>query len=142
YECDLVADRFRDTWTKLRVFDMDEFNVSSRPKYLGSLTARAYGGFYPRPEISSELRQRIIMVDADIVLFQSIDELFALQLPADHWIAASHACVCNKKRAAWGSKRPDWNEKIVPIRPSNILKRSLLQPALASLQPGVSSTVV
>ena len=51
-----------------------------------------------------------------MLLFHSIDELFAMDLPKD-WVAATHACVCNKKRASWGSKRPDWTERNCPFTP-------------------------
>lgn len=40
------------------------------------------------------------MLDADMLVFQNMDELFDLDLP-EGWIGANHACVCNWSRDKW-----------------------------------------
>lgn len=68
----LIAERFADTWTKLRVFQLHELGPYSRICYL----------------------------DADMAIFQNPDHIFNTQIP-DDWIAANHACVCNLDRDPW-----------------------------------------
>jgi inositol 3-alpha-galactosyltransferase len=72
----LVAERFADTWTKLRAFQLVEY-------------------------------ERVIFLDADILIMQNMDELFNFGLPEDDWIAANHMCVCNLDNDPWAA--PDWN---------------------------------
>lgn len=36
-----------------------------------------------------------IFLDADIVVYKNMDDLFSFELPGDDWIAACHSCVCN-----------------------------------------------
>ncbi|KAK4569898.1 hypothetical protein LTR86_002867 [Recurvomyces mirabilis] len=68
----LIAERFGDTWTKLRVFEN-----------LYSYDAVCY-------------------LDADMAIFRNMDEVFndVESLPSDH-IAANHACVCNLDNDPW-----------------------------------------
>ncbi|KAL9601194.1 MAG: hypothetical protein Q9219_002694 [cf. Caloplaca sp. 3 TL-2023] len=42
-----------------------------------------------------------VFLDADITVYRNMDELFSIPLPADDWIAANHACVCNLDHDAW-----------------------------------------
>ncbi|KAK5134864.1 hypothetical protein LTR08_006096 [Meristemomyces frigidus] len=70
-EVTLIAERFGDTWTKLRVFDCPEYETVC---YLDADMA--------------------IFRNMDSV-FSKAD-----QLPHD-WIAANHACVCNLDHDAW-----------------------------------------
>lgn len=68
----LIAERFGDTWTKLRVFeDVYEFDA-------------------------------VCYLDADMAIFRNMDEVFSVadDLPSD-WIAANHACVCNLDKDPW-----------------------------------------
>ncbi|TVY33990.1 Galactinol synthase [Lachnellula subtilissima] len=69
----LIAARFADTWTKLRVFELYK-----------------YGG------------ERLVFLDADMLVRRNMDELFDLSrsLPRDA-IAANHACVCNLDKDSW-----------------------------------------
>lgn len=67
----LIASRFADTWTKLRVFELYKH------------------GF-----------EEMVFLDADMLVRRNMDELFDLDLPAD-WIAANHACVCNLDSDSW-----------------------------------------
>ncbi|KAG8630063.1 hypothetical protein KVT40_001682 [Elsinoe batatas] len=69
----LIAARFADTWTKLRVFQLHE----------------------PFPQFT-----RICYLDADMLIFRSPDAVFSLPLASD-WIAANHACVCNLDSDPW-----------------------------------------
>ncbi|KAI9472218.1 MAG: nucleotide-diphospho-sugar transferase [Benjaminiella poitrasii] len=41
---------------------------------------------------------RLILLDADMLPLQNMDELMQLQLPNKNWIAASHACICNPQK--------------------------------------------
>lgn len=76
----LIAERFTDTWTKLRVFETFGYDA-------------------------------VCYLDADMAIFnKNMDCVFehAADLPSD-WIAANHACVCNKERDPWA---PDeWREE-------------------------------
>lgn len=74
----LIASRFEDTWTKLRVFSLYEYD-------------------------------RLVFLDADMLLLRNMDELFELQLPSENWIAANHACVCNLDKDDWAPE--DWTKE-------------------------------
>ena len=45
------------------------------------------------------------MLDADMLVFQNMDELMEIDLPGG-WIAANHACCCNWSRDKWSAD--DW----------------------------------
>jgi inositol 3-alpha-galactosyltransferase len=86
----LIAARFADTWTKLRVFQLYEIGPN------------AY--------------DRICYLDADMSIFNNPDHVFDTPLPASEsspttsdWIAANHACVCNLDGDVWASK--EWNKE-------------------------------
>jgi inositol 3-alpha-galactosyltransferase len=74
----LIAARFEDTWTKLQVFSLVEY-------------------------------ERLVFLDADMLVFRNMDELFELKLPGSDWIAANHACVCNLDRDEWAPD--DWRKE-------------------------------
>lgn len=44
--------------------------------------------------------QRVCLLDADMLVFQNMDELLELELP-EGGIAANHACCCNWSRDKW-----------------------------------------
>ena len=67
-----VADRFEDTYTKLRAFETYKLGY-----------------------------RKCVFLDADMAVFQSPDELFDVVLPDDDCIAASHACLCNLDNDPW-----------------------------------------
>lgn len=76
----LIAERFRDTWTKLRLFGDD--------------VVWQFDG--------------VCYLDADMAIFNgNMDDIFSVmpRLPHGH-IAASHACVCNVDRDPWAPA--DW----------------------------------
>ncbi|OAX44738.1 nucleotide-diphospho-sugar transferase [Rhizopogon vinicolor AM-OR11-026] len=58
--------RFTDTWTKLRAFELVEF-------------------------------ERVILLDADMIVMRNMDELFDIEMPPS-WIAAAHVCACNPRK--------------------------------------------
>lgn len=68
----LIASRFEDTWTKLRAFDL-------------------YSHGY----------EKVVFLDADMLIRRDMDELFDVVLPGIDWIAANHACVCNLDKDSW-----------------------------------------
>jgi inositol 3-alpha-galactosyltransferase len=77
----LIAERFADTWTKLRVFELYKLDNYDKICYL----------------------------DADMILRKNMDHVFDKQLPANDWIAANHACVCNLDKDAWAPE--DWTKE-------------------------------
>jgi alpha-N-acetylglucosamine transferase len=42
--------------------------------------------------------ERLVLIDADMLPLQNMDELMCLYLPNKNWVAASHACVCNPQK--------------------------------------------
>ena len=52
--------------------------------------------------------ERVVFLDADMLVTKNMDELFSLSLPADE-IAACHACRCNPNRIA--SYPVSWNPR-------------------------------
>jgi alpha-N-acetylglucosamine transferase len=67
-----VAERFKDTFTKLRAFEVYKLG---------------YG--------------RAVFLDADMAIFRNPDEIFECKLPGRDWLGATHACVCNLDHDAW-----------------------------------------
>ncbi|GAB7343645.1 hypothetical protein MBLNU457_1638t1 [Dothideomycetes sp. NU457] len=79
----LIAERFADTWTKLRVFQLHESDTQFKT---------------------------LCYLDADMIVKQSMDHIFkAAALPGDDWIAANHACVCNLDKDPWAPE--DWTKE-------------------------------
>lgn len=76
----LIAPRFEDTWTKLRVFELHKYGC-----------------------------EKLVFLDADMLVRRNMDELFDLELPGGNWIAANHACVCNLDHDSWAPS--DWNRE-------------------------------
>ena len=66
-----VAERFRDTFTKLRAF-----------------------------EVYKQGYTRACFLDADMAVFQNSDDVFDTDMPRD-WIASTHACICTPDSASW-----------------------------------------
>lgn len=75
-----IAARFEDTWTKLRVFELHKHGL-----------------------------EKLVFLDADMLVYQNMDELFDLELPGKDWIAANHACVCNLDGDKWAP--PNWTKE-------------------------------
>lgn len=67
-----VADRFKDTFTKLRAFQAYEHNFT-----------------------------KCIFLDADMAVFNNPDDAFDTDLPSSDWLGANHACVCNLDKDPW-----------------------------------------
>ncbi|ETN40581.1 uncharacterized protein HMPREF1541_04858 [Cyphellophora europaea CBS 101466] len=67
-----VAERFKDTFTKLRAFEV----------YRQGFT-------------------RAVFLDADTAIFKHPDSIFDTQLPGRDWLGANHACVCNLDHDDW-----------------------------------------
>jgi inositol 3-alpha-galactosyltransferase len=53
--------------------------------------------------------ERLVFLDADMLVFRNMDELFDLELPASARLAANHACVCNLDRDSWAPD--DWRKE-------------------------------
>lgn len=41
---------------------------------------------------------RVVLVDADMLPIQNMDELMRIPLKGPEWVAASHACTCNPQK--------------------------------------------
>ena len=67
-----VAERFKDTFTKLRAFEVYRLGFA-----------------------------RAVFLDADMAIFRNPDDLFESTLPAKDWLGANHACVCNLDHDSW-----------------------------------------
>ncbi|KUJ21540.1 nucleotide-diphospho-sugar transferase, partial [Mollisia scopiformis] len=92
----LIASRFEDTWTKLRVFELYRYGY-----------------------------EKLVFLDADMLVMRNMDELFEYELPGKDWIAANHACVCNLDSDSWAAE--DWKKE---------------NCAYTGLKPGSSPTLV
>lgn len=90
--------RFADTWTKLRALELYEYEVR------GTDLHHASGS----PALP---KQRVILLDSDMLPRRNMDELFDLDLPTG-WIAASHACTCNPRKIA--SYPSSWFDLLLP----------------------------
>lgn len=66
-----VAERFRDTFTKLRAFEVFKLGFT-----------------------------RACFLDADMAVFQNPDDVFDTAMPRD-WIASTHACICTPDPTNW-----------------------------------------
>lgn len=94
----LIAERFKDTWTKLRVFELFGYD-------------------------------KVCYLDADMMLRRNMDTIFDVKLPGPDWIAANHACVCNRDRDPWA---PDeW-------RPENCAHTPLQHPSALTTPTAVT----
>lgn len=67
-----VAERFKDTFTKLRAFEVYKLGFT-----------------------------QAVFLDADMAVFRKPDEIFECTLPGRDWLGANHACVCNLDHDAW-----------------------------------------
>jgi inositol 3-alpha-galactosyltransferase len=68
-----VAERFKDTFTKLRAFELYRLGYTT-----------------------------VCFLDADMAIFnEAPDAVFDTILPGSDWIGANHACVCNLDNDAW-----------------------------------------
>jgi inositol 3-alpha-galactosyltransferase len=76
------ASRFEDTWTKLHIFELYKYGC-----------------------------EKLVFLDADMLVRFNIDELFSFDLPNNR-IAANHVCCCNLDHNPWA--RSDWNENNCP----------------------------
>ncbi|RCH79257.1 hypothetical protein CU098_004833 [Rhizopus stolonifer] len=47
---------------------------------------------------NQEEYERLVLLDADMLPLQNMDELMHISLPSKDWVAASHACVCNPQK--------------------------------------------
>ncbi|KAI0571316.1 Glycosyltransferase family 8 protein [Pyrenophora tritici-repentis] len=89
----MVAERFIDTWTKLRVFDLWELEVEN-------------GGRF----------ERLCWLDADMMIFSDPSSLVFgegqdafLKGGDGNRVMAVHTCVCNLDRDSWAPE--EWNQK-------------------------------
>lgn len=71
-----------------------------------------------------------VFLDADITVYQNMDEVFDIQLPGRDWIAANQACVCNLDHDSWA---PDnWNAANCPYtllsHPASLIEATPVPP--------------
>lgn len=67
-----VAERFKDTFTKLRAFQVYQQGYT-----------------------------QAVFLDADTAIFKFPDTMFDIRLPGRDWLGANHACVCNLDHDEW-----------------------------------------
>lgn len=70
-----VAERFADTFTKLRAFELFKYGYT-----------------------------KACYLDADMMALRTPDEIFDIDLPGRDWLGANHCCVCNLDKDAWAPK--------------------------------------
>ncbi|KAK8205266.1 hypothetical protein M8818_004978 [Zalaria obscura] len=115
----LIAERFADTWTKLRVFELFELGYT-----------------------------KMCYLDADMILTKNMDHVFEKQLPDTDWIAANHACVCNLDKDPWAPEdwkkencaysavsHPDALTKPTPVTPESRGTYHLLNSGMFLFHP-------
>lgn len=59
--------------------------------------------------------QTCVFLDADLIIYKNMDEIFDFELPADNWIAATQSCVCNLDHDSWAPK--NWTRENCPYTP-------------------------
>ncbi|QRW13438.1 glycosyltransferase family 8 protein [Ceratobasidium sp. AG-Ba] len=91
--------RFIEAWTKLRVFELSEY-------------------------------ERVVLLDADMLVRKNMDELMHIDLPED-WIAGAHACACNPRRLK--HYPADWI-------PENCAHTQMRHPICLSSPPQITKT--
>ncbi|KAJ9628631.1 hypothetical protein H2203_002533 [Taxawa tesnikishii (nom. ined.)] len=115
----LIAERFNDTWTKLRVFELFKLDYT-----------------------------KMCYLDADMILTKNMDHVFDKQLPGKDWIAANHACVCNLDKDPWAPEdwtkencaytavsHPDALEHPTPVTPESRPTYHLLNSGMFLFHP-------
>jgi inositol 3-alpha-galactosyltransferase len=107
---DLMDSRFNDTWTKLMVFSLVDYD-------------------------------KIVFLDADMLVLRNMDELFDVDMPGRDWIAAVHSCLCNADRDTWafgvGRKEPCAFEGLVH---TDTLTKPRSVPTTQELDNGVGKS--
>ncbi|KAK8038533.1 nucleotide-diphospho-sugar transferase [Apiospora rasikravindrae] len=116
----LIAQRFEDTWTKLRVFELCGLGYDA-----------------------------VCYLDADMAVFRNMDAVFHKvdrELP-EGWLGANHCCVCNRDGDPWAPS--DWRQEncaYTPVSHPGGLTNPTQPPigacdgAIATLEAGPSRT--
>ena len=92
-----IARRFDDTLTKLRAFEpLSHAEAPTEPKL-------------------EQTPKEVCFLDADIMIFRNMDDVFTIPRPGPDWIAAHHACICNVDSDPWAP--PEWNTGNCPSTP-------------------------
>lgn len=66
---------------------------------------------FPRCLLTEPVRrQRVVLLDADMIVMRNMDELFDMDLPKDS-IAAAHVCACNPRKLA--HYPADWSVLVI-----------------------------
>ncbi|KAF2480308.1 nucleotide-diphospho-sugar transferase [Neohortaea acidophila] len=92
-----IAERFDATLTKLRAF--------------APLDCQKWAAEPPLSRIPEE----VCFLDADIMIFRSVDEVFDIPRPDSNWITAHHACCCNIDSDPWAPA--EWKPENCPLTP-------------------------
>ena len=89
-----IASRFDETLTKLRAFQPFEDSKTAIEPALASAPGQ------------------VCFLDADIMIFRNLDDIFDIPRPGPDWIAAHHACTCNVDEDPWAP--PEWTVENCP----------------------------
>lgn len=82
-----------------RAFELIKFDVCGLP--------------FPWSLLTEPVRhQRVVLLDADMIVMRNMDELFDMDLSKDS-IAAAHVCACNPRKLA--HYPADWSVITFPI---------------------------
>lgn len=104
-----VAERFRDTYTKLRAFQVFEQGYT-----------------------------RACFLDADMAVFQNPDNVFDTIIPRD-WLASTHGCICTPDPTSWKPAAwQKGNCAYTPLTsPDEIANDTVSRPTYALLNGGL-----
>jgi alpha-N-acetylglucosamine transferase len=97
-----IEPRFKDTWTKLSVFGLVEYEVS---RFFLIVFVLSFIFVADPSDPFSPPLQRVVLLDGDMLVRQNMDELLEDFLP-DGFLAAAHACTCNPRKLS--HYPPDW----------------------------------
>lgn len=80
----------------------------------------------------------ICFLDADIMIFRNMDDIFDIDLPEHDWIAAHHACICNIDHDPWAPK--EWKKEncaLTPLAHPEALKGNIPNNTLSMSAAGI-----
>lgn len=104
-----VAERFRDTYTKLRAFEVYKLGFT-----------------------------RACFLDADMAVFQNPDDVLNTVMPRD-WIASTHACICTPDPSSWAPAAwQKGNCAYTPLtKPTQVAEDTFSRPTYGLLNGGL-----
>ena len=93
-----LVQRYQDTWTKLRVFDILEIPCS---KYKALEAYKGTNGNVTQRQGTHNGLDLLCYLDADMMVCKNMDSVFHATPLEDEWIAACRDCICNLDGDPW-----------------------------------------